>query len=79
MITRYQVINALKKLGVSTRYEKFTINDVLVGANIELEHGTKTPWLDVTHDDIVTTVKIALAHLYERPDYYELLLQYIEN
>jgi hypothetical protein len=35
-----------------------------------LEHGRHDPATDVTHDDDVMTVKIALAHLNEFPDYY---------
>ena len=30
----------------------------------------ETPKTDVTHDDPITTGKIALAHLNEFPDYY---------
>jgi hypothetical protein len=41
--------------------------------NVELEHGTRFPDLDVTSDDPVLTVKIALAHLREFPDYYQRL------
>jgi hypothetical protein len=38
-----------------------------------LEHGTRFPDLDVSGDDPVTTMKIALAHLREFPDYYQRL------
>jgi hypothetical protein len=41
--------------------------------NVELEHGTRFPDLDVSGNDPVITVKIALAHLRELPDYYERL------
>jgi hypothetical protein len=41
--------------------------------NVELEHGTRFPDLDVSGDDPVITPKIALAHLREFPDYYERL------
>jgi hypothetical protein len=41
--------------------------------NVELEHGTRFPDLDVSGDDPVITLKIALAHLREFPDYYERL------
>ena len=40
---------------------------------VELEHGRREPQTGVTHDDPILTGKIALAHLRERPDYYELL------
>ena len=38
--------------------------------NIEKEHGTINPKTNVTKDDIITTAKIALAHLNEYPNYY---------
>ncbi len=41
--------------------------------DVELEHGTRFPDLDVTSNDPVITVKIALAHLREFPDYYDRL------
>jgi hypothetical protein len=37
---------------------------------VELEHGYRDPLTNVTNDDPVITGKIALAHLYEFPDYY---------
>lgn len=40
------------------------------GMDVEFEHGTHDPQTDVTHDDLVLTGKIALAHLKEFPDYY---------
>jgi len=40
------------------------------GLSVELEHGERDPATDVTHDDEITTGKIALAHLREIPDYY---------
>jgi hypothetical protein len=41
-----------------------------LGLSVELEHGTRNPETDVTHDDPTLTGKIALAHLREFPDYY---------
>jgi Protein of unknown function (DUF5661) len=40
------------------------------GMDVEFEHGTHDPQTDFTHDDLVLTGKIALAHLKEFPDYY---------
>ena len=37
---------------------------------IELEHGTVSPKTNVTNDNLITTAKIALAHLNEFPNYY---------
>lgn len=41
---------------------------------VELEHGRRYGRLaDVTHDNLITTARIALAHLLEYPDYYQRL------
>ena len=42
----------------------------MTGVNIELEHGSVNPLTNVTNDDLLLTMKIALAHLNEFPDYY---------
>lgn len=59
---------AASVLGV--RFDKFTPEEFLLGMNIELEHGLISPSTNVTNDDIITTAKIALAHLNEFPNYY---------
>ena len=59
---------AARMLGVS--FNRFTPEDWLDGINIELEHGTINPNTNVTNDDLITTAKIALAHLNEFPNYY---------
>lgn len=41
-----------------------------MGLNVELEHGTRLLFTNVTDDDETMTAKIALAHLAEFPDYY---------
>jgi hypothetical protein len=46
------------------------VDQYLAGLKVELEHGQRDPKTDVTHDDPITTGKIALAHLNEFPDYY---------
>lgn len=51
-------------------FDKFTPEDLLRGMNIEREHGLISPKTNVTNDDIITTTKIALAHLNEFPNYY---------
>lgn len=43
------------------------------GVEVELEHGLVNHQTNVTNDDLVKTTKIALAHLYEFPDYYQRL------
>ena len=61
---------ALTAAGIDISDEPYNIDDVTTGMNVELEHGKRFPDLDVTGDDPVVTVKIALAHLREFPDYY---------
>ncbi len=61
-------IYAAKILGVS--FDKYTPEEFLRGINIELEHGTVNKETNVTNDDLITTAKIALAHLNEYPNYY---------
>lgn len=51
-------------------FDKFTIEEFLDGINIELEHGLINPKTNVTNNDLITTAKIALAHLNEFPNYY---------
>lgn len=51
-------------------WDKFDAKQLADGMNVELEHGTADPATDVTGDDALMTMKIALAHLNEFPDYY---------
>ena len=59
------VANVLK-----INFDDFSPEDLLRGMNIEKEHGLINPKTNVTNDDIITTAKIALAHLNEFPNYY---------
>jgi hypothetical protein len=74
---------AASMLGVN--FDKFTIEEFLDGINIELEHGTVNPKTNVTNNDLITTAKIALAHLNEFPNYYNkdyglrVFEQFLEN
>ena len=43
------------------------------GMEVELEHGAHDKRTDISNDNLITTAKIALAHLVEFPDYYERL------
>ena len=61
-------IYAASLLGIS--FDEFSKEDFLEGINIELEHGTINPKTNVTNDSLITTAKIALAHLNEFPNYY---------
>ena len=51
-------------------FDKFSIQDLIVGLNIELEHGCVNPATNVTNNNLMMTGKIALAHLMEFPNYY---------
>jgi hypothetical protein len=73
MFTTEDAALALARAEIDISKEPFGLEDVWNGMNVELEHGTRFPDLDVTHDDPVVTAKIALAHLREFPDYYQRL------
>ena len=68
MYTKEDILKTAQVLGIA--FDKFTIEDLITGVNIELEHGTVNNFTNVTNDDLVLTMKIALAHLNEFPDYY---------
>ena len=68
MFTIQDALFFVNELGI--KLDKFSIKDLLVGMNIELEHGTVNSLTNVTNDDLITTGKIALAHLMEYPNYY---------
>lgn len=57
-----------EKLGID--WSKFDVEQFRMGMDVELEHGTRDAHTNVTNDDMLTTAKIALAHLKEFPDYY---------
>ena len=71
MIYIFNETEALKiadKLGVD--FSKFSKEDFFTGIEIEFEHGLVNPETNVTNDDLEKTIKIALAHLNELPNYY---------
>ena len=57
-----------EKLGI--KWAKFDVGQFRRGMDVELEHGLQDPTTNVTHDNLLVTGKIALAHLNEFPDYY---------
>ena len=57
-----------EQLGIT--WKEFDVQQFCDGMNVELEHGLRDVDTNVTHDDEITTGKIALAHLREFPDYY---------
>ncbi len=60
-----------EKLGI--KWDKFDVEQLRHGMDIEMEHGTVDPNTNVSDDDPLITAKIALAHLNEFPDYYKRL------
>ncbi len=64
-----------KKIGIQLgiTWEKFDVEQFRKGMNVELEHGKRDADTNVSNDDMLTTGKIALAHLKEFPDYYDRL------
>jgi len=64
--------NDAKKYGddFGVKWDKFDAKQLADGMNVELEHGLIDPQTNVTNNDPILTMKIALAHLNEYPDYY---------
>lgn len=63
-----EILKAAMVLGVT--FDKFSLEDLITGVNVEMEHGFKNPETNVTNNDLFLTMKIALAHLNEFPNYY---------
>ena len=68
MYSRQDIIQTAQMLGI--QFDQFTLDDLITGIQIELEHGLINPKTNVTNNDLVLTMKIALAHLNEFPNYY---------
>ena len=68
MYSKEEILKTAQVLGVT--FDNFTIDDLITGVNIEKEHGTINYITNVTNDDLVLTMKIALAYLNEFPNYY---------
>lgn len=61
---------------------KYDMDDLIIGMQIELEHGTISPLTNVTNDDMFMTFKIMYAHILEYKDYYKglvLLREILKN
>ena len=63
-----EILEVARQLDID--FTKFSLSDFITGINIELEHGLVNPKTNVTNNDLLTTAKIALAHLNEFPNYY---------
>ncbi len=59
-----------QQIGVDWEREPFDVEQLRMGMDVELEHGTFGAATNVTNDDPIFTGKIALAHLNEFADYY---------
>ena len=68
MFSLKDILEVARTLNIN--FSKFSLSDFITGINIELEHGLENPSTNVTNDNLLTTAKIALAHLNEYPDYY---------
>lgn len=68
MFTIKAILDVANILNVD--FSKFSLSDFITGINIELEHGLVNPKTNVSNNDLLTTAKIALAHLNEFPNYY---------
>jgi len=71
--TAEQARGAGDEIGIDWATSRFDVEQFRMGMDVELEHGTQDPETNVTDDDVVTTAKIARAHLNEFPDYYSRL------
>ena len=68
MFTNDEIMEIAKKLHIS--FNSFSFDDLKRGIQIEMEHGLINPLTNVTNSDLEKTMKIALAHLNEFPNYY---------
>jgi len=68
MYTERLIANMAKKTGIDI--SKFDIEELVMGMDVELEHGSENPETDVTGDDPEATFKIVISHMRELSDYY---------
>jgi hypothetical protein len=73
VFTAEQARAAGEEIGIDWATSRFDVEQFRMGMDVELEHGTQDHETNVTDDDVVTTAKIARAHLNEFPDYYSRL------
>lgn len=81
MKSEHFTIQQARQVGemLGIKWDKFDVEQFLIGMNVELEHGKHDSLTNVTDDDPITTGKIALAHLNEFPDYYTRLTKMEED
>jgi uncharacterized protein DUF5661 len=68
--TSEQAQAAGERIGIDWATSPFGVEQLRMGMDVELEHGTQDLETNVTDDDETVTAKIARAHLNEFPDYY---------
>ena len=68
LITRASFNAAGRRIGVDL--SRVPLTTLRAGLLVELEHGRTHPNLDVTHDSLIKTLQIVVAHLLESPNYY---------
>jgi hypothetical protein len=73
--TAEQALATGERIGIDWATSPFDIEQLRMGMNVELEHGTRDLATNVTDDDVTVTAKIARAHLNEFPDYYSRLAE----
>jgi hypothetical protein len=72
MSKKFFTTEEAKKIGdkIGINWDKVQIEEFKQGLHVELEHGLHDSETNVTNDDLITTGKIAWAHLKEFGDYY---------
>ncbi len=68
MYTEKLIKNIARKTAIDI--SKFDMKELVMGMDVELEHGSKNLKTDVTGDDPELTFKIVMAHMHELPNYY---------
>lgn len=68
--TTDEALAIAKALDIDFSKAQFDVEQFRMGLDVELEHGLICPHTNVTSDNPLLTGKIALAHLFEMPDYY---------
>jgi amino acid transporter len=69
-VTTEEAAAVMAALNIDSAAVAWDVEQFRMGLQSELAHGRADPDTNVTDDDLVTTGKIALAHLVEIPDYY---------
>lgn len=71
MYTQELIKRIAKKLEIDI--SDFDINELVMGMEVELEHGSSNDKTDITGDNPEATFKIVMAHMNESPNYYSKL------